>query len=536
MIIEDRRKLKVFIPTAGIGSRLKNFTKNLNKCLVEIGQKPAISHIIDNFPENAEFVIALGFDALKVKDFLKLTYPKKKFYFVYVDKFLGPNSSLGYSMQCSRKYLQSPFFFVACDSVFFNKINSQTKNWIGYSKLVDKKNYRKLTFKKNKIVKDIHEKNYKKNFNYSYVGVASILDYKQFWRGIDKTSDKFRKLGEIYGLKYLCQNSKIFSKELNWYDVGNMKSYLFNKKKFYNKNLNILPKENESIWFINDKVVKFSQDQEFIKKRVYRQKLLKNFTPKILNYKKNFFLYKKVDGEVLSKKLNLKNFKNLLKILKVFWKKKKIRQSYFEQKCNDFYKAKTRKRINIFIKKFNSQDKITLINGKKVSIIRKELSKIDWKNISKGIPVNFHGDLHFENILLNKNKFYFLDWRQDFSKLIHCGDLYYDLAKLMHGIIVDHNKVSKNLYGIKKKGRSILIELKMDKINIQVMSYFEKWILKNKYDITKVRILTALIFLNIAPLHHQPYSFFLFQLGKYLLNDIKNFEYIKLARNEKFNS
>jgi hypothetical protein len=106
----------------------------------------------------------------------------------------------------------------------------------------------------------------------------------------------------------------------------------------------------------------------------------------------------------------------------------------------------------------------------------------------------------------------------------------------MHGIIVDHNKVSKNLYGIKKKGRSILIELKIDKINIQVMSYFEKWILKNKYDLTKVRILTALIFLNIAPLHHQPYSFFLFQLGKYLLNDIKNFEYIKLAKNEKFNS
>ena len=119
MTIKDKKKLKVFIPTAGIGSRLYNLTRNLNKCLIEIGNKPAISYIIENFPENTEFVIALGFDSKKVKDFLKLTYPNKKFYFSYVDNFSGPKSSLGYSMKCSRRYLQSPFFFVACDSIFF---------------------------------------------------------------------------------------------------------------------------------------------------------------------------------------------------------------------------------------------------------------------------------------------------------------------------------------------------------------------------------------------------------------------------------
>ena len=121
-----------------------------------------------------------------------------------------------------------------------------------------------------------------------------------------------------------------------------------------------------------------------------------------------------------------------------------------------------------------------------------------------------------------------MDWRQDFSKLKNCGDLYYDLAKLMHGIIIDHNKVLKNLYVIKKNGRSIIFKLKMEKINIQVLKYFENWILKNEYDLTKVRLITALIYLNIAPLHHKPYSFFLFHLGKYLLNDIKNFEKIKI--------
>ncbi len=72
----------------------------------------------------------------------------------------------------------------------------------------------------------------------------------------------------------------------------------------------------------------------------------------------------------------------------------------------------------------------------------------------------------------------------------------------------------------------------MEKRNIQVLTHFENWILKNKYDLTKVRFITALIYLNIAPLHHKPYSFFLFQLGKYLLNDIKNFEKIKIDHYE----
>lgn len=536
MTTKDRKRLKVFIPTAGTGSRLNHLTSNLNKCLIEIGHKPAISYIIENFPENTEFVIALGFDSQKVKDFLKLTYPKKKFYFSYVDNFSGLKSSLGYTMKCSRKYLQSPFFFCACDSIFSNKINKQTKNWIGYSKVVDNKNYRKLSFSNKLIVSDIYEKNNKKENLYSYVGIASILDYKKFWKGIDDASKKSRRLGEIYGLKSLCKNKKVFVKELDWYDIGNIKSYNANKKKFNNKELNILPKLDEAIWFIGDNVVKFSQNHEFIKKRVDRQKLLKNFTPKIINYKKNFFLYKKIDGEVLSKNLNLKNFENLLKNLKKFWKKKKINQSYFEEKCNQFYKIKTQKRVSIFVKQFKNEDKINLINGKKVFAIDKELSKVNWKYISKGLPVNFHGDLHFENILLKKSKFYFLDWRQDFSELKNCGDLYYDLAKLMHGIIVDHNKVSKNLYGIKKNGRSIIFKLKMEKINIQVLNHFENWILKNKYDLTKVRLITALIYLNIAPLHHKPYSFFLFQLGKYLLNDVKNFEKIKINYNEKFNT
>lgn len=40
---------------------------------------------------------------------------------------------------------------------------------------------------------------------------------------------------------------------------------------------------------------------------------------------------------------------------------------------------------------------------------------------------------------------------------------------------------------------------------------------KNGFDVNKVKILTALIFLNIAPLHHEPYCYALYALGKDML-------------------
>ena len=51
---------KVLITTSGIGSRLGDLTKYTNKSLVRVGDKPAISHIIESYPEDTKFVVTLG--------------------------------------------------------------------------------------------------------------------------------------------------------------------------------------------------------------------------------------------------------------------------------------------------------------------------------------------------------------------------------------------------------------------------------------------------------------------------------------------
>ena len=104
-------KYKVLIPTAGVGSRLSYETRHINKSLVLINNKPIISYIIEKFPINTEFVIALGYKGDLVKQYLKIAHPKNNFKFVWISKFKGNGAGLGLSIYECKKFLQSPFIF-----------------------------------------------------------------------------------------------------------------------------------------------------------------------------------------------------------------------------------------------------------------------------------------------------------------------------------------------------------------------------------------------------------------------------------------
>ena len=146
---------RIFIPTAGTGSRLGKVTKYINKSLVSIANRPVISHQIEQFPEDCEFVIALGHKGNLVKDFLELTYPKKIFHFVEVDPFEGNGSGLGLSMLACEDFLQEPFVFLSCDTLVKESIQPPNHNWMGYSKVNDLMSYRTLDIDNERVKKII---------------------------------------------------------------------------------------------------------------------------------------------------------------------------------------------------------------------------------------------------------------------------------------------------------------------------------------------------------------------------------------------
>ncbi len=525
---KTQNKLTVFIPCAGVGSRVED-ELSLNKALLTVGTKPAICHIIDSFQNKTEFVIALGYKGKFLKNFLKDIYPKKKFFFKNIKNYKGKNSGLGRSLYECKTYLQKPFIFISCDTIILNKIDFIKKNWIGLSKRKTTNEYRKAILKDYKV-KFIKEKSFKSKKKLPvYIGLSEIYDYKKFWDFADIKNKEFIKKGESFIFdKFLQKNIGISYKFFDWFDTGNLIALKDARNFFQKKENSILPKKSEAIWFVNNLVIKYHESQRFIKQRVARQKFLIGFTPKIIIKRENYYIYKKVKGEVLSRNQNLKNFKNFLNFNKIFWKKKYLdskKKNLFNKSCLKFYKNKTLKRINLFYKNSLKKDHKTIINNVKIPKLSNLLKRINWKNISNGQPTRFHGDLHFENVLYRHKKFIYLDWRQDFEGIIDYGDIYYDLAKIMHGLYVSHLQVVKNNFKVSWIKNKIKISIISSKHQKKAIKFFEKWLIENNFDTKKVRILTALIYLNICPLHHYPYNLFLYALGKSMLfKTLDNYE------------
>ena len=199
----------------------------------------------------------------------------------------------------------------------------------------------------------------------------------------------------------------------------------------------------------------------------------------------------------------------------------------FVNNCRKFYKNKTFERVDYYFERFNLQDNNReVINGERSNSIKSILKNLDWDWLSDGIPVRFHGDLHFENILVPKDNafhtppFLFVDWRQDFSGDLKIGDIYYHFAKIFHGLIISHELIDKNLFEFKRNMNEINYDFLIKNINLDCQKIFIKWLGENNYDVDKVKVLTALIFLNIAGLHHHPYSHLLFSLGKKMLGEL----------------
>ena len=103
--------IRVVLPTAGIGSRLGSITVNFNKALVPIGKKPAISHVIDYYPKDTKFIIALGYKGEDIRTFITLAYPDLNVTFVSIDNYDGIGSGLGYTLKKCEPYIDGPFFF-----------------------------------------------------------------------------------------------------------------------------------------------------------------------------------------------------------------------------------------------------------------------------------------------------------------------------------------------------------------------------------------------------------------------------------------
>lgn len=501
---------KVCILAAGLGNR--SFNAEVNKALLPINNKAVISHIIDNFDVKQKFVIALGHKANQVKEYLIHAHPKNKFEFVIIDKYFGPGSGPGYSLLQCKKKLKCSFILTTSDTIVIEKILSPDENWIGVAPIKETKNYCTVRTENNLVVR-IDDKTVNDN-RLAWIGLAGIKDYKIFFRNLEENQDQIKNEFQISnGLKNLI-NKKIKAINFTWYDTGNLENYLLSLEALDNKKFDF-SKKNEFFYSKNNRIIKFFLDKRKISDLASRWNRLQKITPTKIKFTKNFLSYEKFPGEVLYNNLN----NNIVRKLLIFLEKnlwiKMINHKNFKKDCLHFYKDKTYARSNMFRKQFKIKDKEYNINGEHVKSLNFYLKKIDWEQLSEGTTVNFHGDLQFDNILFNQsnNTFKLIDWRSDFNNQLVYGDLYYDLAKLYGGCILPYNQIKNNNFLFNFEKNKVFFDFGLNNSINDAREVLLNFFTKKKFNIRKIEIITSLIYINMSPLHAEPFSHLLYFFG-----------------------
>jgi len=504
----------VIIPTAGTGSRMGNYTKNLNKALLPYKNKPVLSHIIDQFPDDTSFIIPIGYLGDQIVDFCNVAYSNKNIKFVKIDDWISDRSGTAYTLKQCKDLINQPFWYIPCDTYFDQEVvDNVSDNNCYFVKSVPEKDTHLYTMfdVENNIIKDIK---FKKPVSSSWVAFTGLM-YIHHW------STFFNSLENLNSNEFIhiIESGNDVSMLNTWLDFGNPGIYqteLSKSQKFD------FTKKDELTYICNNRVVKWWLDNSVAKKKYDKTLANPSVFPPNCTYSNNYMAYDFFPGKTLYEFNNPIAFGELLN-----WLDDKVWQpvdANIDNAALEFYKTKSLLRINKFLEKYPNLEPINYVDGIAVRDYRYYLDKIDWQYISKNNIVGFiHGDLQFDNIVINDaGEFKIIDWRHEFAGLIEYGDIYYDLAKMAGGLIINYANIKNHNFNIEIDNNSVTLSIpNVDHITVY-QEKLKKYILDHQLDYKKVRQLVPIIFWNMSPLHTAPFDLFLWYLGIKLFAELEN--------------
>ena len=516
-IKHEHMKPALCILTAGTGTRLGYLSDHINKGLLSLDNKAVISHMIDKTPKDYEIVVALGYRGNMVREYCEAAHSDRVFKFVEVDKIEGEGTGPAYSISQCKEYLQRPFIWITSDIVISDDLPSLSENWLGLYLTDTPELYSTAKFENETIV-DFKNKD-KNGYQHAFIGAAGVYDYEVFWDSLDVSS------GEIVSAYYdIDKYPHVAGKILRWYDTGRIDNYLRAKGLFEDSKQYSIPKVNgEFLYKVEDVFLKMSSDKHFIKNRIERADNLNDLVPSLVYKGETLYSYKWVEGSTLYDCNDIDVWVEFLNFMKdKMWKPV---SADIKEDCLKFYKDKTEDRLDKFL---SDRDESYLgghiVNGVETQTIESLLYNFDWDNLSDGIPTKlFHGDLQFDNVIYTEDRdFCLLDWRQDFAGK-DIGDVYYDLSKMYGGILMSYKlmKDSSN-FSCYVDNEMVTYDYKSESKLERFKLVYEKWIVDNEYDLDKVKTITSLIFLNMAPLHEKEFGDLLFFKSKQMLQELND--------------
>lgn len=198
----------------------------------------------------------------------------------------------------------------------------------------------------------------------------------------------------------------------------------------------------------------------------------------------------------------------LFEVHKIF---EEYKGSLTKENFYDLYLHKTWQRLkelqeqNPYWKQLWSYDTI-IINDKEYCNIRyfeKQINeKIELLIANTSITV-MHGDYCFSNILFDTNSFLcrVIDPRGRLSEQTIYGDPRYDIAKLRHSAVGGYDYAVHGLYELSCNGNKFVIKNNYPTFQERLTMFFDKMVQKFGYDLNEIKLIEALLFMSMIPLH-----------------------------------
>lgn len=224
--------MKVIVPVAGIGNRLKPHTLTQPKPLLHVAGRPMLAFILEPIvkldPEEVIFVV--GYRGTQIRDYVEKHYSFKAT-FVEQDKLLG----LGYAIHLALEDVESsPLLIVLGDTIVecdLEKFVAAGDNVLGLRQVYDPKRFGIAEVADNKVV-GLEEKPDNPKTNLAVIGLYSFANSDELKKNLSTIveADK-RTSGEIQLTDALAamltEGTKFEAYEVeNWYDCGKKETLL----------------------------------------------------------------------------------------------------------------------------------------------------------------------------------------------------------------------------------------------------------------------------------------------------------------------
>ena len=227
--------MKIIIPVAGIGSKLRPHTHTQPKALVPVAGKPILAHIVDSLVGEGlnDFIFIIGYLGDKIESFITEKYPKIKASFIVQEPREGTGHAVWLAHQLITK--NEDILIVLGDTIVdFNlgSIVDVPHSLLGVKKVDDPRNFGVAEIDQDGFIIRLAEKPNIPKSNLALVGVYLIRESAVLMEILGNMVANQQKTRDEYNLteaimKMIEKNVKVATFQVgNWYDCGSKSNLL----------------------------------------------------------------------------------------------------------------------------------------------------------------------------------------------------------------------------------------------------------------------------------------------------------------------